>query len=257
MSLVSDKGSWFVYAPRASRPALRLFCLPYAGGSASFCSAWDQYLPAAVEVVAIQLPGREQRFMEPVCTDVSAVLDALVPELRGRLSIPFAVFGHSLGAAIAYELISELQRRRLAQPLIFFASGRQAPQFSERDVPIHSLPDAQFCEQFLQRRSSKDLQSLLSDEDARQVFLPQLRADYRLAENYRFDPRRAVRLTCPIVAMDCEADAGAIDPLELSGWREHTGGPFRMYRFPGDHFFIESARAQVLKVISAELSPFL
>lgn len=257
MAMANEKNGWFVHAKKVNRPALRLFCLHYAGGSASFCSGWARRLPATVEVVSIQLPGREQRYLEPLITDMAALIDALIPALEGRLMVPFAVFGHSMGAAIGYELISELQRRRMEQPVIFFASGRQAPQFAEKDAPVHRLPDEEFCSAFLQKHYSKDLQSVFADEEAKEFFLPQLKADVQLVENYRYDVARAVKLACPVIALDCCGGKGHVEEHELAAWREHTSGAFRSYRFPGDHFFIESAQAQVLAVISNELLPFL
>jgi medium-chain acyl-[acyl-carrier-protein] hydrolase len=248
---------WLACLERVPNPTLRLFCCHYAGGSASFCNGWTKFLPQGIEIVSVQLPGREERFHEPFVTDMAALIAELAPAVRPYLRVPFAIFGHSMGAMVAYELSCELQRQFRTAPRIFFASGRQAPHFPEKDAPIHGLPDEDFCAAFLQRHATQNLQSLFADQEIRQMFVPQLRADMALVERYRSNPAKSVKLSCPVIALDCQQGAGCVDGHELAGWREHTSGPFKVYRFPGDHFFIDSAKTDVLAVIGAELEPFL
>jgi len=248
---------WLACVKRVVNPSMRLFCFHYAGGSASFCNHWANYLPKAVEIVSIQLPGREERFQEPFITEMDALIDAVIAPMRRYLDVPFALFGHSMGASVCYEIARELQRRGVNEPRVLFAAGRQAPQFPEKEPPIHRLPDAAFSAAFIERHASQSLRALFVDPEVRELFVPQLRADITLVEKYRFDAAKPGKLTCPVIALDCHGGSGCIDENELLAWREHTTGELRIYRFPGDHFFIESAAPQVLAVVAAELAPFL
>jgi len=247
---------WLARVKRVVKPALRLFCFSYAGGSASFCSGWEKYLPQEVEIVSIQLPGREERFREPFITDMGALIEALRAPMRRYLDVPFALFGHSMGASVCYEVARDLQRRGVDEPRVLFAAGRQAPQFAEKE-PLHRLPDREFIHAFIEQHASQSLRTLFADPEVRELFVPQLRADMELIENYRFDAAKPGKLSCPIVALDCVGGRGCIDERELAAWREHTAGEFRVYRFPGDHFFLDSAAPQLLAVVAAQLAPFV
>ena len=248
---------WLACVQRVANPSMRLFCFHYAGGSASFCNGWAKYLPKTVEIVSIQLPGREERFQEPFVTDMNALVESLATSMRRYLDVPFALFGHSMGALVCYELARELQRRGGHEPRVLFAAGRQAPQYPEKEPLIHELPDDAFGTAFVERHASQGLRQLFADPEIREFFIPQLRADIALVEKYRFDAAKPGKLSCPLVAMDCHSPPHCIDETELAAWREHTSGEFCTYRFPGDHFFIESAAAQVLGVIAAQLESFV
>jgi medium-chain acyl-[acyl-carrier-protein] hydrolase len=249
--------NWLVPVRKVAQPALRLFVFHYAGGSASFCNRWGAQLPTSVELISIQLPGREQRFAEPFITNMTVLVPAVAAALEGQLEIGFAMFGHSMGASVAFEVIQELRRRHGVEPRILFVSGRQAPQFADQEPPLHLLPDDDFCARFLQRHYSKHLETVLSDVEVRQVFLPQLRADLQLIENYRFQSSFARRLACPVIAFDGEDPREQVGDRELTGWAEHTSSYFRWHRFPGGHFFIDNAEKRVLATLRAELAPLL
>lgn len=246
--------SWLISHKRSANSKFRLFCFHYAGGSASFCNNWAKQLPREIEVIAIQLPGREQRFAEPCYTRMPPLIEALLQEIGAYLDKPYFFFGHSMGAIISYELACEIQRQGKNSPSIFMPSGRQAPQFPEKSSPIHDLPDDEFCIEFLNRHYSNELNSVLESQELRELFIPQLRADFELADTYIFDPSNSSKFGCPIIAFDCEIGRDCIEEQELSGWGMHTTNYFRSYRLPGNHFFIESEEERLLVIIRDELA---
>jgi medium-chain acyl-[acyl-carrier-protein] hydrolase len=241
---------WQVVYSRNARAAVRLFCFHYAGGSASAFRNWASHLPRSVELVAVQLPGREGRFGERFITRFDELIKTLTEALTPSLNIPYAVFGHSLGTLIGFEWIRQLKHHGIRQPLIFFASGRRAPQFANPEPPISHLPEADFVRE-LMKKYSDHLGSVLERDDFRQAFVPQLRADFTLSETYRY--RRGIKLECPIVACAGEQET-EITEQELTGWQEHTTGRFNALRFPGAHFFIHSQETQLLQETKRQLS---
>lgn len=242
--------SWQVFYKRNAHATVRLFCFHYAGGSASAFRNWGKHLPSSVELIGVQLPGREGRFREPFVTRFDDLIETLAEVLTPYLDKPYAVFGHSLGTLISFEWIRQLERCGRRRPLLFFASGRQAPQFPSTDPPISSLPEEEFIRELL-KEYEDNLGSLLEKRELREAFIPQLRADFELSESYEY--RRGAKLGCPIIAYAGKNET-KIGERELTGWREHTIGRFTAGRFPDAHFFIHSQEDLVLQEIRRELS---
>src|SRR5712692_7249454 len=142
---------WIQVARPAENPRLRLFCFAHAGGGAAVFRTWHEELPGTVEVCGIQVPGRESRWKEAAIPDVGGVLDQLIPALQSRLDIPFAIYGHSMGALLAFELACELRRRGLPGPGGLMVSGRQAPYLSVGRGAIKRKNDAEFLDQICKR----------------------------------------------------------------------------------------------------------
>ncbi|HKV41924.1 MAG TPA: alpha/beta fold hydrolase, partial [Blastocatellia bacterium] len=135
---------WFVRKSPNASPRLRLFCFPYAGGGAAAYRTWPRSLPADIEVIPVELPGRGSRLAEPAFKRVPALIDGLTEAILPVLGTDFAFFGHSMGAVIAFELAREIRRRRGIQPRHLFASGRRAPQIPDDDPRIFDLPYDEF-----------------------------------------------------------------------------------------------------------------
>lgn len=232
---------------------LRLFCFPYAGGGATIYAAWPKLLPPEVEVVAVQPPGRETRIGETPFTDLAALVDAmhaaLLPKLRER---PFAFFGHSNGALMAFELTRLLRRRNDPLPLHLFVSGRPAPQLELDDPPVHDLPEDEFVEEL--RRLQGTPEEILQHSELLQLVVPLLRADFSLGETYGFVPEAPLEL--PVSAYGGERDA-EVPQAHVEAWREQAGGAFDTRMFPGGHFFVNEDRAQVVREVSDALRPLL
>jgi medium-chain acyl-[acyl-carrier-protein] hydrolase len=244
----------WIKRPRPSPAArLRLFCLPYAGGAASVFHAWPQGLPPQVEVCAVQLPGREGRLREMPFVRVGPLVRALadvVPAAAGGR--PFALFGHSNGAMLAFELARELARRGGEVPVHLFVSARLAPPCPPRAAPIHRLPEAEFVEAI--RRLEGTPAEVLQNPELMQMAMPALRADFAVHETYAYEP--GPPLECPVSAFGGLQDA-EVPRADLAQWGHETSGAFKVRMLPGGHFFLATHRALLLQALSLDLAPAL
>jgi medium-chain acyl-[acyl-carrier-protein] hydrolase len=235
------------FRPREAAP-LRLFCFPHAGGGAQTFRSWPDSLPEDLELCAVQLPGREVRLREKPYADVHALARALCPALAPALDKPFMLFGHSMGALIAFETARLLQEQFDLTPERLIVSARVAPQLPPPRPPINSLPQAQFIEAL--RRMNGTPAQILDDADMMASLAPMLRADFALHEEYQYRPEP--RLHCGVVAFgglrDPEAGRAGLD-----AWRAVTDGSFSLRMVPGDHFFLHSAQSLFLRMLSIEL----
>ncbi|MEV7996190.1 alpha/beta fold hydrolase [Streptomyces sp. NPDC086077] len=223
----------------------RLICVPYAGGGASVYRPWAKLAEGRLEVWAVRPPGRESRFREPAHEHVEPFVDALVGTVRPLIDdgAPFALFGHSMGAVVSFELAHALRRCGLPEPGHLFVGGRRAPRFPD-STPIHRLDSATFLDAVLRLEGIP--QEILSEPGLIDLVLPTLRADFAVAETYRYTPVEP--LDCPITAF-----GGLSDPTtsseQLAAWRDFTGGAFRQRMLPGDHFFVHSAVREVVESV--------
>jgi medium-chain acyl-[acyl-carrier-protein] hydrolase len=241
---------WIKRSRQDPQTRFRLFCFPFAGGGASFYRTWQERLEPAIEVCAIQLPGREDRLIETPIGELSTLIDVLVDVLSPYLDSPFGFFGHSLGSLISFELTRRLRRQKALCPMQLFVSGSRAPQIPNPDAPIHHLPDAEFIEEL--RRFNGTPQAVLENPELMEVFLPLLRSDIRLYETYVYD--HEAPLDCPISAFGGLEDE-EVSREELSAWCDQTRSRFRIQMFPGDHFFLNGKESDgFLESISNEIS---
>ena len=231
------------------RPAarLRLICLPWAGGGASGYRDWPSHLPDDVEVVAVQLPGRESRLAEPPVSSMEPLVARLAVGILGRLDRPFALFGHSMGALIAFELAGRL-RSMGREPVHLLVSGARAPHLPSRWRDRHTSPDREFVSTV--RELGGTPPEVLDDPDLLDLVLPALRADFALVETYT--PRAGPLLRCPVSAFGGveDDDVGRDD---LAAWSRHTTGPSRTHLLPGGHFYVNSSRESLLRIVATEV----
>jgi len=243
-------GQWVVPLRRTPDASVRLFCFPHAGAGASAFRAWSGTLPAGVDVLAVQAPGREARLAEAPFQH----LPPLVAEVAGALGAhgdrPMAFFGHSLGAIVAFEVTRELQRRRRNGPIRLFVSGCRAPHRPPRSSPLHRLPDAEFLLEL--GRMGGTPHEILGEDELMALLLPVLRADFRLSESYLTST--TARVACPISAFGGRDDPEATAE-DMAGWALHTTAGFRFRLFPGDHFFIFDGAVGVVDALASDLQP--
>lgn len=244
--------SWIARPRPNPRTRLRLLCFPYAGGGASIFRTWSDDLPRDVEVCPVQLPGRESRMRELPFTRLPPLVQALAQALLPYLDIPFAFFGHSMGALISFELARQLRRQYGLSPAHLFVSSHRAPQIPDPHPPIHHLPESMFVEEL--RRFSGTPELILQNPEIMEVFLPLLRADFSICETYTYSPEDP--LECPISAFGGLHDLLASRD-DLESWRDQTLGSFTLRMFPGDHFFLHTARAPLLQTVSQGLTQLL
>jgi medium-chain acyl-[acyl-carrier-protein] hydrolase len=223
-------------------------CLPHAGAGASIFRGWSARL-AEVEVVGLQLPGREGRMGEPPIPDMNPLVQALAAEVEVLLDRPYAIFGHSMGSMVGFELARALRRGGAPRPHHLFVGGHHAPQLPDRRPPIHALPDHEFLEQ-LRRRYDGIPSAVLAEPELMALFLPTLRADLRVIETYAYSAEPA--LDCPIAAFGGVRD-GETTAAELEAWGEQTRAEFSLVMLDGDHFFVQTHQQELLDHLAARL----
>jgi pyochelin biosynthesis protein PchC len=247
-SSATATGPWFRRFRPSPKAGTCLVCLPHAGGTASAYLPLTRLLPPSVETLAVQYPGRQDRLHEPRIESVPAlaraVHEALAPLAARR---PLALFGHSMGAAVAFELALLLEREQGATPRALFASGRIAPSL-HRDGRVHRLDDAALVAE-LRRLGGTDAE-VLAEPELLPLVLPSIRGDYRASETYRAQP--GARLRCPVVALTGDADEH-VTPDEAALWRRHTTGGFGLRVFRGGHFYLADHTAAVAGIVTDTL----
>jgi surfactin synthase thioesterase subunit len=243
------KDPW-IQRPRPRPDArLRLLLLPHAGGGASTFRAWADALPPDVEVCPVQLPGRENRMLEKPFERLEPLVLALAGVLERWCDLPYAVFGHSNGALVGFELARLARRTGTPGPLHLFASGRRAPDVPPRTPNVAALPDAEFIHE-LGRLGGMPRQ-VVEHPELMQLLLPLLRADMALIETYEY--RHEPPLSIPITAYTGLADP-RVSVDDARAWERHTEAGFRIRTFPGDHFYLAGDGATpVLAALSADL----
>ncbi|ABD87419.1 thioesterase II family protein [Rhodopseudomonas palustris] len=230
---------------RSGRDApARLICFPYAGGSCSAFGGLQQHLPS-IEICGVQLPGRQDRLAEPPLDDLVPLVEALLIAMRPLLDKPFALFGYSSGAILAFELAHAL--RDVAGPAMrhLFVAAAGAPQLGLDHPRIAELPVPQFLAELIALGGLPP--ELGSDPHLADLVLPMLRADVRWHENYVF--RQRPSLTIPITALGGHDDR-FVDVARLARWRDLTAGPFGLDLLPGGHLFIADQHKTVAELIT-------
>lgn len=249
MMNTSRESTWFPYWQQKSKARIRLFCFPYAGGSASIFRNWSNQLPPEIEVCPVQLPGREHRLQEPAFSQLPPLINALANVLYPHLSMPYALVGHSMGSLISFELARHLYQAGYGSNLVhLFVSAHRAPQLPDPHPPIHHLPEEGFIDELRQLNGTPE--SVLQNQELRALLLPLLRADFTLCETYTY--AEGEPFSCPITAFGGLHDT-KISRDELSGWREHTTSTFKLRFLPGDHFFIQTEQRLILQSITQDL----
>lgn len=246
------RASWLT-CPQPRRDAvLRLFCLPHAGSGAAAFHPFAALLPDSIEMMAVQLPGRETRLAEAPFRRMEPLVDALLEGIRGSLEKPFAFFGHSMGALVAFELSRALRRRGLALPRTIVVSGRRAPTIANSEPPLHVLPDASFVDALVERYDA--IPDVIRNEpELMALFVPVLKADFATFETHRH--RDEPPLDCALAMY-----GGRSDPqtAQMQGWADLFDGPRTTRLFAGGHFYLADHRRAVAAALAEDvLAPIL
>jgi medium-chain acyl-[acyl-carrier-protein] hydrolase len=207
-------------------------------------------LAPSFDVRAVQLPGRENRLREPAHTRLTDLIDELVDALREYLDVPFALFGHSMGALLAFELTRRLRAEAMPAPVRLFVAGHRAPQLPSRHPRLAHLPDAEFIDAVGARYGGVP-EEVLRHADLMALLLPCLRADMALIEGYAYEADDP--LPCPISVYGGVDDVVTTE-AELEAWRGQTRADCTLTRFPGGHFFVRSARPALVSAVSRDLA---
>jgi medium-chain acyl-[acyl-carrier-protein] hydrolase len=226
---------WFQSLSPVDGKSLRLFCFPYAGGNTSGFRIWQRHFPPDIDLCLVHLPGRGKRTGEQMFTRLTLLVQTLADLITREPQPPYALFGHSMGALISFELARELRRRGFAAPQRLLVSGHAAPNLHSGKPPIFNLPEESFIEEI--RKMGGTARELLDNPEAMRLFCSVLRADFEMVDTYEY--RAEEPLSCPITVYSALQDSEA--PVEsLHVWQEHTSASCKVRMFPGDHFFIHS-----------------
>ncbi|MGW4788564.1 thioesterase II family protein [Streptomyces sp. NPDC004230] len=225
--------------------SIRLFCLPYAGGSARVYRRWGSALGPGFPVSTVELPGHGRRIREPLHTSADTLVDLLLSELAGQLETgPFALFGHSMGGQLAFQLAHECVRRGMPHPVRLFLSAARSP--ARTVMPsLHSLPDTELLAA-LGALNGAPAEALAYPE-LMAIMLPVLRADLRLSETWSFRPEWPLDIPVSLFS-------GLSDPLapraELERWRDFFSAEVSHQSYPGDHFYLFPSSSEVVPLLS-------
>lgn len=242
---------WIVQRPQVSGE-LRLFCFSHAGGSAVGFLEWQSLLDPRILVSAIQLPGRGARYHEAPYTNLAELVDAIAIQVAAMGNRPYAFFGHSLGALLAFEVARRLRQRRETQPLHLFVSGSHAPRRRATRSALHKLDDGALIARLRAYQGTPP--ELLAHRELMELILPTIRADFSLVENYAYEPHGQL-LDIPMTVMAGERDVR--DTVEqVEDWRLETSAGCTVRWFAGGHFFTQSCQRDVIAAINTDLEPY-
>jgi pyochelin biosynthesis protein PchC len=239
--------AWIRQFHPAPEAVSRLVCFPHAGGSATYFFPFSRDLASGTDVVAVQYPGRQDRWREPCVEDLQVLADLVTAELPPWLDRPVAFFGHSMGALLAFEVARRLQEQGV-ELMSLFVSGRRAPACL-RDERLHLAADERLIAD-LKRLNGTD-GKVLENDDVLRMVLPCLRSDYKAVETYRYQP--GPRLSCPVAVLTGEDDP-QVTPEEARSWENHTSAGFDLRTFPGGHFYLSTQVTAVTETISVRLA---
>jgi len=235
---------WFLISRPKPLARYRLFCFPYAGGSASAYLPWEDLLPAQVELVAIQPPGRANRLDERLSTSVVETAEQLARVIPPLLDRPYLTYGHSMGSIVSFELLHLLKASGLPLPRRYFGAARQGPQVPRRIAPFYDYPLEEFKIELKRFGGTPD--AVLENAELMEMLVPMLRTELRAAYAYRREP--VAKLECDVSIFGGTRDEIVL-PEELPPWQEHFLKKMDFRLFDGSHFFMEDNKDQVVSAI--------
>lgn len=238
---------WFVRLARRERASTQLFCLPYAGAGASIYRDWPAAFGADVEVNAVQLPGRESRFGDRSPLDPAELAAAIA----ARADRPFALFGHSFGGRLAFEVARALRRRGGPMPRRLYPSGCRPPHVKVMDGPLDGLSTAPE-ELLIDRLAAGGAMpaAVLAERELLDLVLPVVRADLAWLDEYRYVDEPPLDLP---IAVFCGRHDEVVSPEVMRGWNRHTSVSFIQHVLPGGHFFLNERLADLARLVEYDL----
>ena len=241
-----------------SNPSLRLICFPHAGASASTYFRWRQRLRAEnIELASIQYPGRQERLNEPFALSLEIMADDLTniwADISGNST--FAIFGHSMGASLAFEVSKKIVQRKLKNlPEVLILSGKNPPHIKDRSVFIGNLPDQEFLTK-IELRYGLLPEEIKKDSEMLAMAIGVLRADVLLVEQYESVPATRVSMPIPISVFGGKKDERT-DDSSLAAWQDYCTTPIKLRIFEGDHFFHHSEEQCFLDALIADIHEHL
>lgn len=230
-----------------------LFCLGYAGGSAIVYNKFRPYLDKNIRMVPIEYAGRGRRVNEEFYADVSCAVDDIYKQVSKYIDdYEFAFFGHSMGSVLTYEVCKKIKQINCKEPLFIFFSGRYPPHIKKEGDLIYNLPDEKFKEEILKYGGTP--KEIFDNKELAQLFVPILRADYKIIELYKFNGD-FVKFKCPIAVLSGKDDK-IVDRSDLDEWQEYSEQKISIYEFNEGHFFINIFTEEIADIINKSLKKF-
>lgn len=226
-----------------------LFCLPYAGGSEGIYFEWTKYLSPSIKLNPISLKGRGKRFYEEFYESLNEAIDDIFDNIKNKLGEDdYAIYGHSMGSLLAYELYYKIKENGLKEPNHIFFSGYGAPNIRKIKDSIHTLPDNEFITKVIELGGTT--KEVAENNELLELFIPILRSDFKLINTHSYTHRNC-KIECNISVLNGKEDSITIN--EILGWKELTSKQFNIYDFEGDHFFINNNLENIVKIINNTL----
>ncbi|GLS26649.1 thioesterase II family protein [Marinibactrum halimedae] len=236
------KSNWFSnFSQKLGKT--KLFCFPYAGGNASTFARWHESLPQHLAVLGLQMPGRASRLMEAPIDNMEQLTTMIADQMSFHINGDYVMFGHSLGARVAFEVAVKLMERGVPSPNYFLASGSPAPSLKRTEAPIYDLPETEFIEELRKKGGTPEL--ILQNEELKSIFLPALRADFKMVDHYRQSDRK-LKVRAHVFY---GVEDNTISTESAMGWKYHFTESCAFHAVNGDHFFIDNNREDVLSLI--------
>jgi pyochelin biosynthetic protein PchC len=242
-----DSTLWFRRFSAAGETSLRLMCFPHAGGAANFFRSWPETLPADVELLAVQYPGRHDRMRDPCLRTMPEMADSIARAMAALEARPTVFFGHSMGAAIAFEVALRLEQAEAAAPSEIVVSSREPSGLAHRRRK-NSWSDEEIITEI--KRLGGTAGEFIGDPDFRDFSMPALRGDFALIGSYLPSPRSTTRAAITAYVGSHDPDLSEAD---MRGWSAHTESTFESQLFPGDHFYLVDGRDDVLRHLAKRL----
>ncbi|MET3207956.1 UNVERIFIED_CONTAM: medium-chain acyl-[acyl-carrier-protein] hydrolase [Paenibacillus sp. PvR008] len=241
--------SWFTKTAVHPAEELQLFCFPYAGGGASIFNSWKSRHAPDITVLPVQLPGRESRSTEAPMDTIQDIVQSLIPAMAPYVHKPFAFFGHSMGALIAFETARQLYSKTGILPVHIIISGKSAPHLPYSKKQLHDLADQPFTEELRLMQGTPE--EVLQNAELMQIIMPRLRADFKVCETYVYQSGNP--LACPMTILGGMKDF-EVTTDSLHAWQQHTTSPIDVRMFEGNHFFIHEQEQEVISAVVNILS---
>ncbi|WMJ80692.1 thioesterase domain-containing protein [Clostridium sp. MB40-C1] len=226
-----------------------LFCLPYAGGSEDIYFNWTKYLNPLIKLCPISLKGRGKRFYEEFYESLHEAIDDIFDNIKNKLyEDDYAIYGHSMGSLLAYELYYKIKENGLKEPRHIFFSGYGAPNIKEMNDDIYTLPNNEFIAKIIELGGTP--KEVAENKELLEIFIPILRSDFKLLNNYIYTHRND-KIECNVSILNGREDDITIN--EIVNWKLLTSAEFNIYNFEGNHFFINDNIENIVKIINNTL----
>ncbi|MFJ3979853.1 thioesterase II family protein [Streptomyces sp. NPDC090021] len=251
MAVSHAASRWFRRFSTETEDGMTLLCFPHAGGAASTHFPMSKLLAPRIGVCAVQYPGRQDRRSEPPLDDLTELADRITEAFTEVApNRPLALFGHSMGGLLAYEVARRLETAGRLRPVRLIVSGRRAPGHAGTRPNLHDQDDATILTEL--RRSNGTDAAVLADDDLVRMLLPTLRSDYKAVECYVAPAPGEGVLSCPVSVFTGTEDTH-VTREGAEGWAAFTTGSCDVASFPGGHFFLNERREAVASALAARL----